>query len=269
MPAYRAGRAMACVSSQIGCAMGCEFCASTENGLARNLTASEIVEQFVHLQREARAQQRRITSLVFMGMGEPMHNLDSVITAIRCIADPDMGAVGWRQVTVSTVGIVPGIDALAAANLNVHLALSLHAADDDTRSTIVPMNRKYDINAILSAASRFYDRTGRIVTIEWCLIDGVNDNNTQADLLASLLARFNLLRRARVNVIPFNPIGPGRDARGLARRVLQRPPAPRVTAFIERLKLHGVVCHARDTRGDDVAAACGQLRRTVLRQVRS
>ena len=312
MPAYRAGRAMACVSSQIGCAMGCEFCASTKNGLERNLSAGEIVEQFVHLQREARLQNRRITSLVFMGMGEPMQNLAAVIPAIRRIADPDLGAVGWRQVTVSTVGIVPGIDELADADMNVHLALSLHAADDELRSQIVPMNRKYNIEAIMTAAKRFYDRTGRIVTIEWCLIAGVNDTDAQADALAALLRRFDFLRRARVNVIPFNPIGaptnlraasvsdrippatpmadhkypaqkrdsstsvttnpdpmrtqpsPVADARGSLAANFRRPDALRVKQFIERLQSQNVVCHARDTRGDDVSAACGQLRRSVF-----
>lgn len=259
MPAYRAERAMACVSSQIGCAMGCDFCASTKNGLERDLSHGEIVEQFVHLQSEARAIGRRITSLVFMGMGEPMLNLDAVIPAIRIIANPDLGGVGWRQVTVSTVGIVPGIDRLADENLNVHLALSLHAADDETRSRIVPMNRKWPIDEILAAAARFYEKSGRIVTIEWCLIDGVNDSNEQADKLAALLVRFEMLRKAHVNVIPFNPIGP--SVRGVN---YSRPSPDRVKDFIERLQSHNIVCHKRDTRGDDVSAACGQLRRNAV-----
>jgi 23S rRNA (adenine2503-C2)-methyltransferase len=263
MPAYRGGRAMACVSSQIGCAMGCEFCASTQNGLQRNLTAAEIVEQFVHLQSEARQQQRRITSLVFMGMGEPMHNLPEVIPAIRRIAHPDMGGVGWRQVTVSTVGIVPGIHELAEADLNVHLALSLHAADDDTRSRIVPMNRKYNIEAVLTAAKNFYERSGRIVTIEWCLIDGINDSDEHADRLAALLRRFEFLRAAHVNIIPFNPITPGPRGPTFA-----RPTPMRVKQFIERLQVSNVVCHRRDTRGDDVSAACGQLRRLEVLNAR-
>lgn len=254
MPAYRPGRAMACLSSQIGCAMGCDFCASTRNGVERSLSTTEIVEQFVHLQSAARDMDRRVTSVVFMGMGEPMLNLDAIIPAIRIIAHPDLGGVGWRQVTVSTVGIVPGIDRLAEADLNVHLAVSLHAADDTLRSQIVPMNRKYDISAVLAAANRFFERSGRIVTIEWCLLAAVNDTMEQADRLATLLRDRDMLRAAHVNVIPFNPIGPG--LRGVT---YVRPTALAVKTFIERLQLAGVVCHKRDTRGDDVSAACGQL----------
>jgi 23S rRNA (adenine2503-C2)-methyltransferase len=254
MPSHRPGRAAACVSSQVGCAMGCDFCASTKAGLERNLSAGEIVEQFLHLAAGGRATGRTIGSLVFMGMGEPMHNLDAVLAAIPKIADPNLGGVGWRQVTVSTVGIVPGIDRLAAANLNVHLALSLHAADDELRSRIVPMNRRYPIVHILAAAKRFHAVTGRVVTIEWCLIDGVNDSDDQADKLATLLAEF----RAHVNVIPFNPIGV--SLRGATYR---RPTKERVDQFVARLRSQGIVCHERQVRGDDVSAACGQLRRPV------
>lgn len=253
MPSHRPGRAAACVSSQVGCAMGCDFCASTKGGLERNLSMPEIVAQFLHLVAEARALGRRIASLVFMGMGEPMQNLDAVLPAIRRIADPDLGGVGWRQVTVSTVGIVPGIDRLADENLNVHLALSLHAADDALRSALVPMNRKYPIDAILPAARRFHERTGRVVTLEWCLIDGVNDGDDQAERLAGLLRNHRL--RAHVNVIPFNPIGVG--VRG---REYRRPPPERVARFVATLRRASVVCHERVVRGDDVSAACGQLR---------
>lgn len=258
MPSHRPGRAAACVSSQVGCAMGCDFCASTKGGLERNLSMPEIVAQFLHLSAEAKALGRRIGSLVFMGMGEPMQNLDAVLPAIRRIADPDLGGVGWRQVTVSTVGIVPGIDRLADADLNVHLALSLHAADDALRTAIVPMNRKYGVAEIMSAAKRFHDRTGRVVTVEWCLIEGVNDGLEQADKLANLLRQHDL--RAHVNVIPFNPIGVGPRGGGAPFR---RPDAARVAAFVDRLRGAGVVCHERQVRGDDVSAACGQLRRAA------
>jgi 23S rRNA (adenine2503-C2)-methyltransferase len=247
---------MACLSSQVGCAMGCDFCASTIGGVERNLSHGEIVEQFVHLQAEARAVGRRVTSVVFMGMGEPLLNLDAVVPAIRILADPDLGSVGWRQVTVSTVGIVPGIERLAREDLNVHLAVSLHAADDATRASIVPMNRKYPIDAVLSAAARFAKATGRVVTIEWCLLAGVNDTDEQADRLGTLLRAHGLLRRAHVNVIPYNPIG--LSVRG---REYTRPTPLGLKRFLERLQLAGVVCHPRDTRGDDVSAACGQLRR--------
>lgn len=255
MPSYRPDRAAVCVSSQIGCAMGCDFCASTRRGLERNLEAGEIVEQFLHLKAEALRMGRRITSLVFMGMGEPMHNLDNVMVAIHRIAHPQMGALGWRQITVSTVGIVPGIDRLADADLNVHLALSLHAPDDQTRARIVPSNRRYPVGEIISAARRFEARTGRIPTIEYCMLAGVNDSDEHARALSGLMAGF----RAHVNLIPYNWIGTG-----LSGAVYRRPEEERVQAFLNILRDGNVVAHRRVTRGDDVSAACGQLRETQI-----
>jgi 23S rRNA (adenine2503-C2)-methyltransferase len=251
MPTYRDGVAAGCVSSQIGCAMGCDFCASTKSGLERNLTASEIVEQFLQLRAESLASSRRLKTLVFMGMGEPLHNLDHVIPAIERIAHPDMGGLGWRQVTVSTVGIVPGIERLAEADLNVHLALSLHAPDDATRAKIVPSNRRYPVADIIAAAKRYDARTGRVVNIEYCMLGSVNDSDEQAHLLADLLEDF----RAHVNLIPYNPIGVG-----VSGATYIRPGEPRVAAFLGILRDRGVVAHVRVTRGDDVSAACGQLR---------
>ena len=251
MPGYRADRAAGCVSSQIGCALGCDFCASTKNGLERNLSAGEIVEQFLHLRAEAQSLNRRLTSLVFMGMGEPMLNLPAVIDAIGIIAGPQTGALGWRQITVSTVGIVSGIDALAKADLNVHLALSLHAPDDETRAKLVPMNRRYPVAQIIEAAKRFQEKTGRVVTIEYCLLADVNDSDDHAQVLANLLQNF----RAHVNIIPYNPIGPG-----LSGKTYRRPHELRVERFLALLRESGVVSHRRDTRGDDVNAACGQLK---------
>jgi 23S rRNA (adenine2503-C2)-methyltransferase len=255
MPAHRPDRAAGCVSSQIGCAMGCDFCASTRGGLERDLTAGEIAEQYLYLKSEAARTGRRLTSLVFMGMGEPMHNLDRVMDAIRRIADSDMGGLGWRQITVSTVGVVPGIDRLAAADLNVHLALSLHAPDDATRSRLVPANRRYPVAEVVAAAKRFHARTGRIVTIEYCLLDGVNDSPSHAQALADLLAGF----RAHVNLIPYNPIGPG-----VSGAAYGRPPRERVMQFLAAVREAGAVAHVRATRGDDVNAACGQLRETLV-----
>ena len=255
MPAHRPDRAAGCVSSQIGCAMGCDFCASTKNGFERNLSAGEIVEQFLHLRAAAASMGRRLTSLVFMGMGEPMLNLPEVIGAIRRIAHGQMGSLGWRQITVSTVGIVPGIDALAEANLNVHLALSLHAPDDETRAKLVPMNRRYPVAQIMEAARRFQQRTGRICTIEYCLIGDVNDTEDHAHRLSALMSGF----RAHVNVIPYNPIG-----LGLSGREYRRPSYERVIGFVNLLRDEGVVAHVRATRGDDVNAACGQLRQAQL-----
>jgi 23S rRNA (adenine2503-C2)-methyltransferase len=255
MPSSRPDRAAGCVSSQIGCAMGCDFCASTKNGLERNLSAGEIVEQFLLLRAAARELGRRLTSLVFMGMGEPMLNLPAVIDAIRIIAGPQTGALGWRQITVSTVGIVPGIDALADADLNVHLALSLHAPDDPTRAKLVPMNRRYPVAQIIDAARRFQEKAGRVVTIEYCLLADVNDSDDHARMLATLLKDF----RAHVNVIPYNPIGPG-----LSGKTYQRPHELRVERFLSLLRDAGTVAHRRDTRGDDVNAACGQLKAQMI-----
>lgn len=253
MPGYRPDRAAGCVSSQIGCAMGCDFCASTRRGLERNLEAGEIVEQFLHLKAHAAGMGRRITSLVFMGMGEPFHNLDNVVGAIHRIADPAMGGLGWRQITVSTVGVVPGIERLADGDLNVHLALSLHAPDDETRARIVPANRRYPVAEIMSATRRFAERTGRVPTIEYCLLAGVNDSDEHARQLAGLMEGF----RAHVNLIPYNWVGAG-----LSGVVYRRPPEAHVERFLHLLRGAGVVAHRRDTRGDDVNAACGQLRET-------
>jgi 23S rRNA (adenine2503-C2)-methyltransferase len=255
MPGHRSDRAAGCVSSQVGCAMGCDFCASTRAGLRRNLAAGEIVEQFLHLKSAALALGRRITSLVFMGMGEPLSNFDNVVAAVERIASPELGSLGWRQVTVSTVGLVPGIDRLADADLNVNLAVSLHAPDDATRSRIVPMNRKYPVAEVMDATRRFASRTGRIPTIEYCMLAGVNDSDEQAVMLAELVNGL----RAHVNLIPYNSIGVG-----ISGAAYDRPTRERVGAFLDILRARGVVTHARDTRGDDVNAACGQLRETVV-----
>ncbi|HWE01872.1 MAG TPA: 23S rRNA (adenine(2503)-C(2))-methyltransferase RlmN [Tepidisphaeraceae bacterium] len=250
MPAYRPDRAAGCVSSQIGCAMGCDFCASTRNGLDRSLSAGEIIEQFLHLRRHAADLGRRLTSLVFMGMGEPMLNLANVIAAIKLITGNKTGCLGGRHITVSTVGIVPGIDALADADLNVHLALSLHAPDDETRARLVPMNRRYPVADIMAAARRYQDRVGRIVTIEYCMLAGVNDTDDHARRLIERMNEF----RAHVNLIPYNPIGAG-----LTGKFYRRPSRERVLRFLALLREAGIISHARDTRGDDVNAACGQL----------
>ncbi len=251
MPGFRPGIAAGCVSSQVGCAMGCDFCASTRRGLERNLNAAEIVEQFLHLKQQAAEIGRRLQTLVFMGMGEPLLNYDAVVAAIRRIADPNLGGLGRRQITVSTVGIVPAIDRLAAEGLNIHLALSLHAPDDATRSRLVPSNRRYNVNEIMAAARRFEAATRRIPNIEYCIIDGINDSDQQALMLADLMRGF----RAHVNIIPCNAIGAG-----LSGHQYFAPPRARLSAFVNLLRSHNVVAHLREPRGDDINAACGQLR---------
>ena len=252
MPDYRADRAAGCISSQVGCAMGCDFCATTKTGFERNLSAGEIVGQFLALRREALAAGRRLRTIVFMGMGEPMLNLDNVLAAIDRMARNELGALGWRQITVSTVGIVPGIRALTAARLNVQLAISLHAPDDQTRARLLPMGRRFPIRDILEAAAGHQAVTGRTVSIQYCLLHGVNDSLEQADALAGLLVG----RRMHVNLLRYNPTGAG-----LRGAVYEASPDQTAEAFMARLRERGVVAHFRRPRGRDIDAACGQLRR--------
>jgi 23S rRNA (adenine2503-C2)-methyltransferase len=254
MPDYRGDRAAGCLSSQVGCAMGCDFCATTKTGFERNLTAGEIVAQFIALRREAAVVGRKLQTVVFMGMGEPMLNLDHALSAAERIADNRVGALGWRQVTISTVGIVPGIEALTDTGLNVNLALSLHAPDDATRAQLLPMGRRFPIADILAAADRFQATRGRIVTIQYCLLRGVNDSPDHAHLLADLLRT----RRTHVNLLRYNPTG-----LSLRGRTYEPSSDPTAEAFAALLKSQGIVAHFRRSRGPDIDAACGQLRRRV------
>jgi 23S rRNA (adenine2503-C2)-methyltransferase len=255
MPSHRSDRAAGCVSSQVGCAMGCDFCASTKAGVERSLTSGEMVEQFLWLRGEAMRLGRRLQTIVFMGMGEPLMNYDNVTAAIRRMAGEDLGAIGWRHVTVSTVGIVPGIDRMTEEGLGMYLAVSLHAPDDDTRSAIMPTGKRYRVADILAAVRRYQAATGRIVTIEYTLLEGVNDSDAQARLLADLLAG----GRMHVNLIPYNAIGPG-----VSGREYRRPAQARMDRFLEILRERGVVAHFRRTRGAEIDGACGQLRERAL-----
>ncbi len=252
MPDFRPDRAAGCISSQVGCAMGCDFCATTKTGFERNLTAGEIVEQFLSLRREALAVGRKLQTIVFMGMGEPMLNLDHVLAAIDRLADNRLGALGWRQITVSTVGIVPGIDALTAAGLNVHLAVSLHAPDDATRAELLPMGKRFPIAEILAAADRFQASRGRPVTIQYCLLRGVNDTPVHARTLAAVLGA----RRMHVNLLRYNPTG-----LSLKGRTYEPSDDDTADVFANILREHKLVAHFRRSRGPDIDAACGQLRR--------
>jgi 23S rRNA (adenine2503-C2)-methyltransferase len=252
MPDFRGDRAAGCVSSQVGCAMGCDFCATTKTGFERNLSAGEIVDQFLDLRREAHAAGRRLQTIVFMGMGEPLLNLDAVLAAVDRIADNRVGGLGWRQITVSTVGIVPGIDALTATGLNVHLAVSLHAPDDATRAQLLPMGRRFAIADILAAADRFQASRGRPVTIQYCLLKDVNDAPAQARQLADVVGP----RRMHVNLLRYNPTGIG--LKGVA---YERSSEDASEAFATELRAHGIVAHFRRSRGPEIDAACGQLRR--------
>ncbi|MCC7377428.1 MAG: 23S rRNA (adenine(2503)-C(2))-methyltransferase RlmN [Verrucomicrobiales bacterium] len=260
MPDFRPDRAAGCLSSQVGCAMGCDFCATAQGGFERNLTSGEIVEQFLTLRSEAKAVGRELRTLVFMGMGEPLLNLEHLLPAIERIGDNSLGGFGWRQITVSTVGVVPGIDALTATGWNLHLAVSIHAPDDLTRSRLLPMGRRYEIEEILAAADRFQARQGRPVILQYCLLADVNDTPEQARQLADLVGR----RRMHVNLLRYNPTGLG--LRGTAYRTSSDETAARFAAV---LKDRGVIAHFRRSRGPDIDAACGQLRHRISRTSRA
>lgn len=252
MPDFRADRAAGCLSTQVGCAMGCDFCATTKTGFERNLTSGEIIEQFLALRREAAATGRKLQTVVFMGMGEPLLNLDAVLAAVERMADNRVGGLGWRQITVSTVGIVPGIEALTKLGLNLHLAVSLHAPDDATRAQLLPTGKRFAIAEILAAADRFQAARGRPVTIQYCLLRGVNDSVAHARALAEVVGA----RRMHVNLLRYNPTG--LSLKGVA---YQPTTDEAAEAFAAVLRERRVVAHFRRSRGPEIDAACGQLRR--------
>ena len=237
-------RSTVCVSTQAGCAMGCGFCATGQAGFDRHLRVGEIVEQVARAARAAMGDARRLSRVVFMGMGEPLANYDATVAAARRMHD-DLG-LSARHLTISTVGIVPGIRRLATEGLPVNLALSLHAASDAKRDELVPINRRYPIAELATACAEYVDATGRRLSIEWALIDAVNDGIDDVRDLA-LFAR---PLGAHVNLIPLNPT-PGYA-------VLGSSPA-RVRAFAAELRTAGVNATIRQTRGRDIDAACGQL----------
>ena len=243
-------RTTLCLSSQAGCALGCTFCATGQFGFERHLEAGEMVAQVAYAAARLRARPlpdapERLGNIVFMGMGEPLANYENLREALHRIT-AEMG-LSARAITVSTVGVVPGIRRLAAEPWPVTLALSLHAADDDTRAALVPLNRRYPIDEILAAAHVFAASKGRRVTLEWTLIAGVNDTPEQARGLAAIAAEL----RAHANVIPLNPTPLTR----------YRPPSPeRVRAFVDQVRRAGANVTFRDTRGRGIDAACGQLR---------
>ena len=237
-------RATVCVSSQAGCAMGCTFCATGQAGFERHLSVGEIVEQVLRAQH---ASPQRVSNVVFMGMGEPLANTETVIDACRRLHD-DVG-ISARHLTVSTVGVVPGIERLTDFDLPVTLAVSLHAPDDALREQLVPLNRRYPLAAVLDAARAYAERKGRRVSFEYACIDGVNDLPHHADALAGRLTGFR--GGAHVNLIPLNDTAgyPGRPSA-----------ADRIAAFADRLRAGGVQATVRRNRGTSIDAACGQLR---------
>lgn len=253
-------RATVCVSSQAGCAFGCTFCATGQMGFDRHLSAGEIVAQVLHFARELRTEPwsaiglpgsqpiDHITNIVLMGMGEPLHNYDNVLKALRILNSPDGFHLGARHMTVSTVGLVPAIRKLSQEQLQVNLAISLHAPTDELRGQTMPVNRKYPIAELIAACKDYIAATGRQVTFEYVLLSGVNDTPPYAHQLGELLAP--LKQFAHVNCIPVNVTDAG-----------YRPPTPdAIRTFRSILSEHGVSNSVRAERGDDIAAACGQLR---------
>ena len=238
-------RATVCVSSQAGCAMGCTFCATGQEGFERHLTAGEIVEQVL---RAAHASPQRVGNVVYMGMGEPLANYEPVWESVERLHH-DVG-ISARRITVSTVGVVPGIRRLATEDLPVTLAVSLHAPTDEAREALVPLNRRYPIAEVLDAAAEFAGAKGRRVTFEYACIAGVNDTRPQAEALGRLLGAFPGAGGAHVNLIPLNPT-PGYGVPGTQ--------AVEVRRFRDTLEALGVNATVRANRGTDIDAACGQL----------
>jgi 23S rRNA (adenine2503-C2)-methyltransferase len=241
------GHSTACISTQVGCAMGCAFCASGLEGLVRNLSRGEILEQTLHLQRLL-GPEERLTHVVVMGVGEPLANLDALLPALAAISSPEGLGIGARRITISTVGLPKGIRRLAEDDHPYHLAVSLHAPDDALRNELAPANRAIGIAAVLAAADEYFESTGRRVTFEYVLLAGVNDESEHARRLAQLLRG----RPVLVNVIPYNRVSD----------LPYRTPSPAATAaFVKSLEEAGIAVKVRYRKGDRIEAACGQLRR--------
>ncbi len=235
-----------CISSQGGCAVGCPFCATGELGFGRDLETAEIVDQVRHAARRLAADVKRLTNVVFMGMGEPLLNLDRVLDAVDALNDPRRFGLGARHITVSTSGVVPGIRRLTALGPQFTLAVSLHAARDPLRDVLVPLNRRWPVAEVVEAAREHAAATGRRVTYEATMIDGINDTELDAHAMAELLRGDH----AHVNLIPMNPV---------AHTPWQASPMPVIDAFAETLRAAGIETTIRHNRGQEIGAACGQL----------
>jgi 23S rRNA (adenine2503-C2)-methyltransferase len=243
------GRRTACISTQVGCGMGCVFCASGLKGVERNLTRAEILEQVLRLRNLLPAGER-LTNLVVMGMGESLANLDNLVAALDRICAPEGLGLGQRRVTISTVGLPEKMRKLAALNRQYHLAVSLHAPSEALRNELVPVNEKIGLGAVLAAADAYFQKSGRQVTFEYVLLRGVNDRPEDAQALAGLLAG----RKAHVNLIPYNPV-PGLP--------FQRPEPAAIRRFVAIVRASAVSVSVRKTKGRRIDAACGQLRRRL------
>lgn len=242
---YKHGNTV-CVSTEIGCAMGCAFCASTIGGLVRRLTAGEIVSQVIFTQKDSGLP---VSNIVLMGIGEPLDNFDSVLRFLELVNHPDGMNIGMRHISLSTCGLTEKIDKLADLQLQLTLSVSLHAPDDETRSKIMPVNRAFSVEQLFQSCRRYFEKTGRRISYEYAMIDGVNDSDAQADLLASHLRGVP----GHVNLIPLNDV-----------RESKLKPSRRVAAFQKRLESHGITATVRRRLGSDIDASCGQLRRKTL-----
>lgn len=235
-----------CISTQVGCAMGCVFCATGQMGFRRHLTAGEIVAQVMYYARQLAEQGERVTNIVVMGMGEPFHNYENTLKAIDLLNDPEGYHFGERRITISTVGLVPMIRRFTEERRQVNLAISLHAADDALRSSLLPVNRKYPLKEVIQACRDYVEKSHRRVTFEWALIRGVNDTPEQARRLAGLLKGM----LCHVNVIPLNPT-PGYKGKATTQE--------RARVFQAILQEAGIPCTIRLRRGIEIQAGCGQL----------
>jgi len=243
-------RSTICVSTQDGCAMGCIFCATGQMGFKRNIKAEDIVAQVIHFARLLQERDQHVTNLVFMGMGEPLANYDEMIRAVRLLTDNRCFGLGQRHITISTIGIIKEIDRLADENLQIGLAISLHAPNDKLRRKLVPTAGLHSVNDLISAGRRYYKKTGRRVTFEYALIEGINDSPEVAAELAYLLEG----NGSHVNLIPINPTA-GNFKRPARRSVLE----------FERILVNaGVNCTVRVEKGSEISAACGQLRTDIV-----
>ena len=244
---YKHGNTV-CVSCQVGCNMGCVFCASTLGGKVRDLTASEILDQVIFTQLDSGED---ISNIVMMGIGEPLDNFDNVLRFLTLINHPDGLNIGMRHISVSTCGLVKKIDKLAQLGLQLTLSVSLHAPDDETRSRLMPVNRAVGVGTLMDACRRYFETTGRRISFEYAMIDGVNDGDTQADRLVELLRGMP----GHVNLIPLNDV---------AESPLK--PSRRVRQFQQRLESQGVTATVRRKLGGDIDASCGQLRRKHMQE---
>ncbi len=242
---YRHGNTV-CVSSQVGCRMGCAFCASTLGGKVRDLTAAEILDQVLFTQLDSG---EAVSNIVMMGIGEPLDNFDNVLRFLTLVNHPQGLNIGMRHISLSTCGLIEKIDKLAEYGLQLTLSVSLHAPDDATRSRLMPVNRSVGVDKLMAACRRYFDRTGRRISFEYAMIDSVNDSDAQADLLAGLLAGTG----SHVNLIPLN-------------HVEESPlkPSRRVRQFQRRLEERGITVTVRRKLGGDIDASCGQLRRRAM-----